>query len=308
MSIINNGNKESELPSTTADRAEENAPDSGETSTNTRVDVTTAAETAADTSTNGDPAVATDGTADAANDTGEPPGGPLGTVGRAALGAAAGSEAARGAPLPTWGQVIIEPPTGLKPRQLKAWLRREVGSAIEEGNLPRIRALNEVLEELDARADHRAHRDGLLRKANRENAYDPNLIEAYEEWTIHDILGKYQKSIRFDLGHLGLVGGLAVLLSEAAADIGEPVSDRVLRAQTKSLAWRLKERIYGLGYEFTTDANQVLRKLADLLGEGPVPQEKMFKKQPLPGLQAWDAEFEKDWNEWLSSRTTREAV
>lgn len=199
-------------------------------------------------------------------------------------------------------EVVI--PGRLTMRQARAFLRDEVEKAADAGDLNRVRALNAALRKLDSKEDRRAGRDGVLRKVLGENPYVEEIVELYRAWTIWDVLMKFAKACRFDFGHKGLVGGIAELLDTAARSAGGTVDLEVLRAQTKAMAWKLKQRTHGLGTEFVRDANQVLRIQAEELGRPRVPEEKWLKRHPLPTPEQWEVEFAADWDAWTESRNT----
>jgi hypothetical protein len=127
-------------------------------------------------------------------------------------------------------------------------------------------------------------------------------MSVYAEWSIKDVLIKYQKAIRWDSSHLGLVGGTANEIQNALMSVGAHLDPEVLRAIVIEVAWGKKRRIAGLGQEFCRDANQVLRMEAEQLGRGRIPEAAWLRRKPLPDKLAWiETDFAKDWNEWVVS-------
>lgn len=198
----------------------------------------------------------------------------------------------------------VEFPVGLSAKQKRLYLRDQMKKALDAGDVRRCKLITELQEKLDDRHDRRLSRDGALRKADRENPYDRHLLEVYAEADIPWVVHKFCKAVRWDASALGLVGGVAFILEHAARSVGESVSPAVLRAQTQGMAWKIKERFHGLGKEWVTDGNQIMR-LDAAARDSRVPEDKWLRRHPLPGPDAWEDEFEGDWQSWLAKSGTK---
>jgi hypothetical protein len=196
----------------------------------------------------------------------------------------------------------VEFPVGLSAKQKRLYLRDQMKKALDAGDVRRCKLITELQEKLDDRHDRRLSRDGALRKADRENPYDRHLLEVYAEADIPWVVHKFCKAVRWDASALGLVGGVAFILEHAARSVGESVSPAVLRAQ--GMAWKIKERFHGLGKEWVTDGNQIMR-LDAAARDSRVPEDKWLRRHPLPGPDAWEDEFEGDWQSWLAKSGTK---